>query len=74
LVTLVHVVQWILVVLLLGSAVLMLLGTFGIDITPLLASVGMAGLAISLGVQSLIKDLIGGVPSLSKTSTPSVIP
>ena len=52
----------------------MLLGTFDIDITPLLAGVGMAGLAISLGVQSLIKDLIGGVPSLSKTSTPSVIP
>ena len=61
LVTLIHIVQWILVVLLVGSAVLMLLGTFGIDITPLLASVGVAGLAISLGAQSLIKDLIGGV-------------
>ena len=61
LVTLIHFVQWILVVLLVGSAVLMLLGTFGIDITPLLASVGVAGLAISLGAQSLIKDLIGGV-------------
>lgn len=61
LVTLIHIVQWILVVLLVGSAVLMLLGTFGIDIIPLLASVGVAGLAISLGAQSLIKDLIGGV-------------
>jgi small-conductance mechanosensitive channel len=61
LVTLTHIVQWTVVVLLLGSAVLMLLGTFGIDITPLLASVGVAGLAISLGAQSLIKDLIGGV-------------
>lgn len=61
LVTLIHFVQWILVVLLVGSAVLMLLGTFGIDIIPLLASVGVAGLAISLGAQSLIKDLIGGV-------------
>ena len=61
LVTLIHIVQWTLGVLLVGSAVLTLLGTFGIDITPLLASVGVAGLAISLGAQSLIKDLIGGV-------------
>jgi small-conductance mechanosensitive channel len=61
LVTLIHIVQWTLVVLLLGSAVLMLLGTFGVDITPILASAGVAGLAISLGAQSLIKDLIGGV-------------
>ena len=60
-VTLIHVVQWILIVLLVGSAVMMLLATFGIDITPLLASAGVAGLAISLGAQSLIKDLIGGV-------------
>ena len=61
LVTLIHLIQWVIVVMLVGSAVLMLLGTFGIDITPLLASVGVAGLAISLGAQSLIKDLIGGV-------------
>jgi small conductance mechanosensitive channel len=61
LVTLINVVQWVVVVLLAGSAVLMLLGTFGVDITPLLASVGVAGLAVSLGAQSLIKDLIGGV-------------
>jgi small conductance mechanosensitive channel len=61
LVTLIHIVQWSLVVLLVGSAVLMLLGTFGVDITPLLASAGVAGLAVSLGAQSLIKDLIGGV-------------
>ena len=61
LVTLTHIIQWTLAVLLVGSGVLMLLGTFGIDITPLLASVGVAGLAISLGAQRLIKDLIGGV-------------
>jgi small conductance mechanosensitive channel len=61
LVTLTHIVQWTVVVLLVGSGVLMLLGTFGIDITPLLASVGVAGLAVSLGAQSVIKDVIGGV-------------
>ena len=38
----------------------MLLSNF-VDITPLLASVGVAGLAISLGAQSLIKDFIGGL-------------
>ena len=61
LVTLVRIVQWILAVLLVGAAVMMLLSAFGIDITPLLASVGVAGLAISLSAQSLIKDLIGGL-------------
>jgi small conductance mechanosensitive channel len=61
LVTVYQIVRWVLVVLLVGSAVLMLLATFGVDITPLLASIGVAGLALSLGAQTLIKDLIGGV-------------
>lgn len=42
-------------------AVLMILMVFGINITPLLASVGVASLAISLGAQTLIKDYIGGI-------------
>lgn len=42
-------------------AVLMILLVFGIDIAPLLASVGVASLAISLGAQTLIKDYIGGM-------------
>ena len=41
-------------------AILMILLALGINITPLLASVGIAGLAISLGAQTLIKDYIGG--------------
>ena len=61
LVTLIQIVQWLVVVLLLATAVMMLLSTFGIDITPLLASVGVVGLAVSLGAQTLIKDLIGGL-------------
>jgi small conductance mechanosensitive channel len=59
--TLVRIVRWILGIALVASAVLMLLSTFGLDITPFLASVGVAGLAVSLGAQSLIKDLIGGL-------------
>lgn len=42
-------------------ATLMVLHAVGIDITPLLASAGVAGLALSLGAQTLIKDFIGGV-------------
>jgi len=61
LVTLVNVVQWGANILVVGSALLMLLSNFGVDITPLLASAGVAGLAVSLGAQSLIKDLIGGI-------------
>ena len=40
---------------------LMILLALGIDIAPLLASVGIAGLALSLGAQTIIKDYIGGV-------------
>ena len=60
-VTLVQIVRWTLAVVMVISAVLALLGTFGVSITPLLASVGVAGLAVSLGAQTLIKDLIGGL-------------
>ena len=42
-------------------AVLMLLLVLGINITPVIASVGVMSLAISLGAQSLIKDYIGGL-------------
>jgi small-conductance mechanosensitive channel len=43
-----------------AGAFLMILVAFGIDITPILASAGIAGLAVSLGAQTLIKDYIGG--------------
>ncbi|MBN1135995.1 MAG: mechanosensitive ion channel family protein [Anaerolineae bacterium] len=59
--TIIQVTQWVLAVLLVVTAILILLATVGIDITPLLASVGVASLAISLGAQTLIKDFIGGL-------------
>lgn len=37
-----------------------LLGEFGIDIKPLLAGAGIAGLAVGFGAQSLVKDFISG--------------
>jgi len=42
-------------------AVLSGLTTPGINIGPVLAAAGIAGIAISLGAQSLIKDYIGGL-------------
>ncbi len=42
------------------AAALMVLASLGVNIAPLLAGVGVAGLAISLGAQTLIKDFIGG--------------
>ena len=42
-------------------AVLIILSLLEINITPLIASVGVAGLAISLGAQALIKDYFSGM-------------
>ena len=39
---------------------MMILGKLGLDIAPLIASAGVAGLAIGLGAQSLIRDTING--------------
>lgn len=58
--TLIQVIRWIAQVAIVGAALLTVLGHF-IDITPILASVGVLGLAVSLGAQTLIKDFIGGL-------------
>lgn len=57
--TLIQSLRWIISVLIVGAMVLMLLGRF-VDIAPVLASVGVVGLALSLGAQTLTKDLIAG--------------
>jgi small conductance mechanosensitive channel len=51
-------------VVILVIAVLIGLGTIGVDIGPALAAAGIAGLTISLGAQTLIKDVIGGLTVL----------
>jgi len=51
-------------VVILSLAVLIALGTLGIDIGPALAAAGILGLAISLGAQTLIRDVIGGLTIL----------
>jgi small-conductance mechanosensitive channel len=41
-------------------AVMMAFREIGLDITPLIAGAGVAGLAIGFGAQSLIKDIVAG--------------
>ena len=42
-------------------AVLMFLGSIGINIMPVLTGVGIAGLAISLAAQNIIRDFLNGI-------------
>ena len=51
-------------VVIVAIAVLIGLGTIGIDIGPALTAAGILGLAVSLGAQTLIKDIIGGLTIL----------
>lgn len=49
------------IVLIVGTAVLMILTEMGVSVTPVLASVGFVGLAFGLGAQTLVKDIISGL-------------
>jgi len=40
---------------------LLVIGNFGIDITPLLAGAGIVGLAIGFGAQKLVADVVSGI-------------
>lgn len=42
-------------------AALMVLGLFGIDIAPALAGLGVVGIAVGFGAQSLIRDWLAGI-------------
>ncbi len=47
--------------LIMGTAGLMILSTFQIDLAPLLASAGVAGVAIGFGARNLVTDFLSGV-------------
>ncbi|WP_418957085.1 mechanosensitive ion channel family protein [Streptomyces tritici] len=47
--------------LIMGTAGLMILGAFDIDLAPLLASAGVAGVAIGFGARNLVTDFLSGV-------------
>jgi len=58
--TLIRVGSWATTAIVLFIATLMVLSELGVNIGPILASAGVVGLALSLGTQTLVRDLIGG--------------
>jgi len=64
--TLLHAGQGVVTIVVLALSLMMALELFGFDIGPLLASAGVAGLAISLGATTIIQDYIGGAIILSE--------
>ena len=44
-----------------GTAALMVLGRFGMNLAPVLTSVGILGVAVGFGAQELVKDFIAGM-------------
>lgn len=59
--TLMNVFRYAANVVIIGMAILLTLGTIGISITPILATAGVAGIAIGFGAQSLVKDFFTGL-------------
>jgi small-conductance mechanosensitive channel len=64
--TLVHAGRSIGYVIILLIVVMMILHELGINITPVLTSAGVVGLAFSLGAQTVIRDFLGGVIILTE--------
>ncbi|WP_292931933.1 mechanosensitive ion channel family protein [Noviherbaspirillum sp.] len=59
--TLMNVFRYAANIVLVGIAVMLTLGTIGISITPILATAGVAGIAVGFGAQSLVKDFFTGL-------------
>jgi moderate conductance mechanosensitive channel len=47
--------------LVLGIAVVLVLGELGVNLAPILASAGVIGVALGFGAQNLVKDFIAGI-------------
>jgi small conductance mechanosensitive channel len=47
--------------LVLGTAIVIVLGLLGVNVGPIIASAGIVGIAVGFGAQSLIKDFLTGV-------------
>lgn len=66
--TYVAILRYIVTVIVYAIALNIILLELGINITPLIASAGIAGVIVGLGARSLIEDLIAGVFLLSQDS------
>lgn len=58
--TLGEVIRYVIVLIIFAVTTMTILKELGIDIGPILAAAGIAGLAIGFGAQSLVKDVISG--------------
>ena len=58
--TLVRLVRQAIIVLIWAIVFLLVLRQFGVDIGPILASAGVAGVAVGFGAQNLVRDIIAG--------------
>ena len=59
--TLMNVFRYTANIVIVGVAIMATLGTIGISIAPILATAGVAGIAIGFGAQSLVKDFFTGL-------------
>ncbi len=59
--TLTGLIVWIVALITGVVAFFLILGELGMDITPLLASAGVVGIALALGAQTIVKDFLGGL-------------
>jgi small-conductance mechanosensitive channel len=59
--TLMNVFRYTANVVIVGMAIMLTLGEIGISITPILATAGVAGIAVGFGAQSLVKDFFTGL-------------
>ncbi|MEV5408527.1 mechanosensitive ion channel family protein [Thermopolyspora sp. NPDC052614] len=55
------VLRYIASIVIMGTALLMILARFGMNLAPLLTSVGILGVAVGFGAQELVKDFISGM-------------
>ena len=59
--TVLPLVRWVLQTAIAVVTALLVLGGIGLDVTPLLAGAGIAGLAIGFGAQKLVADVVSGI-------------
>lgn len=58
--TLINILKTSIKIIIIALAIILVLSSLGIDITPIVAGAGILGLALSFGSQSLVKDVING--------------
>src|SRR5215216_106327 len=49
------------IIVVLGTAIVLILGVLGLNLAPILASAGIVGFALGFGAQNLVKDFLSGI-------------